>query len=163
VERRQKIILRDFVTVTVITAIVVLAMFIFKDFVNRSEAMRTMDHLRKEIKQYRDEYGSVPPKSWVDRQRGNLPGNIRLGNLQYRSRWITFESTPDELLAYTEAKYNLLVGKGYIVLRLDAVPRDDGHPEWIERKEFKTLLAQQQSPEEIQMLSAGRLPAQKQR
>jgi hypothetical protein len=143
-------------TVIVVTAILILAMFIFKDFVNRSEAMRAMDHLRKEIKQYRDEYGSVPPKSWVDRKRENLQGKIRLGNLQYRARWITYESTPDEFLAYTEANYNFLVGKGYIVLRLGAVRRDDGRPLWIERKEFKTLLEQQQSPEEIQMMQRQR-------
>ena len=155
-ERRQKIILRDFVTVMVITAIVVVAMIIFKDFVNRSEAMRAMGHLRRGIKQYRDEHGSVPPKSWVDRQRENLPGDIKLENLQYRARWITFESTPDEFLAYTEANYNLPVGKGYIVLRLGAVLRDDGQPEWIGRKEFKILLAQQQSPKEIQMLQKQR-------
>jgi hypothetical protein len=152
VKRRQKTILRDFVTVMVITAIAVVAMMIFKDFVNRSEAMQVMGHLGQVIKQYRDEHGSVPPKTWVDRQRENLPGNIKLGNLQYRARWVTFESTPDEFLAYTEANYNLLVGKGYIVLRLSAVLRDDGYPEWIGRKEFKTLLAQLQSPEEIQML-----------
>ncbi len=151
-KRRQKIILRDFVTVIVITAVVVVAMIIFKDFINRSEAMRAMDNLRQVIKQYRDEHSSVPPKSWVDRQRENPTGNIKLGNLQYRARWITFESSPDEFLAYTEANYNFLVGKGYIVLRLGAVLRDDGYPEWIERKEFKTLLAQQQSPEEIQII-----------
>jgi hypothetical protein len=107
-------------------------------------------------KQYRDEHGSVPPKSWVDswidKQREDQSIKIKLGNLQYRARWITFESSPDEFLAYTEKNCNFLVGKGYIVLRLDAVIRDDGQPEWIERKEFKTLLAQQQSPEEIQML-----------
>jgi len=151
-KKRQKIILRDFVTVVVITAIVVFAMIVFKNFVNRSETMRAMEHLRRGIKQYRDEHGSVPPQTWVDRQRENLPGDIKLGNLQYRARWITFESGPDEFLAYAEASYNLPVGKGYIVLRLGAVLRDDGHPEWIEGKEFKRLLAQQQSPEEIQIL-----------
>ena len=155
-ERRQKIILRDFVTVIIITAIVVVAMSIFKDFVNRSEAIRAMDYLRKEIKQYRDEYGSVPPKSWVDSKREKLAGSHRLGNLQYRARWITFESNPDEFLAYTEANYNFPVGKGYIVLRLGAVRRDDGRPVWIEREEFKTILAQQQSPEEIQILQRQR-------
>jgi hypothetical protein len=152
VKRRQKIILRDFVSVIVITAIVVVAIIIFKDFVNRSEAMRAMGDLGQVIKQYRDEHGSVPPQTWVDSLRENLSGNIRLGNLQYRAQWLTFESTPDEFLAYTEANYNLPVGKGYIVLRLGAVLRDDGRPECIERKKFKTLLAQQQSPEEIQML-----------
>ncbi len=150
--RRQKAILRDFATVIVITAIAVVAMIIFKDFVNRSEAMRAMEDLGQRVLEYRQKHSSVPPKSWVDRQREKKPGNIRLGNLQYRARWITFESTPDEFLAYTEANYNLLVGKGYIVLRLGAVLMDDGRPEWIDRKEFKTLLAQQQRPEKIQML-----------
>ena len=147
-------------TVIVITAILVGAMFVFKDYVNRSEAMRAMGLLRQVIKQYRDEHGSVPPKSWVDswidKQREDQPGNIRLGNLQYRARWITFESSPDEFLAYTEGNYNFPVGKGYIVLRLGAVRKDDGRPEWIEREEFKTLLAQQQSPEEIQMMQKQR-------
>ncbi|MHC4890210.1 MAG: hypothetical protein ACYTEO_12195, partial [Planctomycetota bacterium] len=86
-------------------------------------------------------------------QRENLPGNVRLGNLQYRARWITFESTPDEILAYTEKNYNsLLVGKGYIVLRLGAVLSDKGRVEWMGKQEFETLLAQQQSPEEVEML-----------
>jgi len=141
------------VTVIVITAIAVVAMIIFKDFVNRSEAMRAMEHLRRNIKQYRDEHGSVPPKSWVDRQRENLPGNVRLGNLQYRARWIDFEATPDEILAYTERNYRFrLIGKGYIVLRLGAVLSDDGRAEWMDKQEFETLLARQQSPEETEML-----------
>lgn len=151
--RRQKIILRDFVIVIAITAIAVVAMINFRDWVNHSEAIRAMEHLRRRVKQYRDEHGSVPPESWVDRQRENLPGNVRLGVLQYRGLWIEPDSTPDEILAYAEKNYHsLLVGKGYIVLRLDAVLRDEGHAEWMGKKEFKTLLAQQQSPEEIQTL-----------
>ncbi|MGB2807506.1 MAG: hypothetical protein WBC22_07190 [Sedimentisphaerales bacterium] len=140
-------------TVIVITAIAVVAMFHFKDVVNRSEAMRAVDRLRQRIKQYRDEYGSVPPESWIGMQRENLPGSARLGDLQYRGLWIDPDSTPDEILAYAERDYySLFVGKGYIVLRLGAVLVDDGRVEWIDMKEFKTLLSQQQSPEEIQML-----------
>ena len=129
----------------VITAIAVVAMINFKDFVNRSEAMRAMEHLRRRVKQYRERYGSVPSGAWVDRQRENLPGNVRLGNLQYRARWIDFDSTPDEILAYTEINYHsLLVGKGYVVLRLGAVLKDDGRAEWMGKQEFDTLLPEQQ-------------------
>ena len=145
--RRQKAILRDFATVIVITAIAVVAMIIFKDFVNRSVAMRVMGDLRQGIKQYRDEHGSVPPKTWVDRQRENLPGNVRLGNLQYRALWIDFESTPDEILAYTERNYNsLFLGDGFIVLRLD------GRVEWMDKQEFETLLPEQQRQMETETL-----------
>jgi hypothetical protein len=152
--RRQRVILVDFITVIVITTIAVVAMINFKDWVNRSEAIRAMEHLRQRVKQYRDKHGSVPPGPWVDRQREKLPGNVRLGNLQYRARWITFESDPNEILAYAEANYNsLLVGKGYIVLRLDAVLSDKGRVEWMGKQEFETLLARQQSPEETK---AGR-------
>jgi len=152
--KRQKSILRDFATVIVITAIAVVAMINFKDWVNRSEAMRAMEHLRQRVKQYRDKHGSVPSGPWVDSQREKLPGNVRLGNLQYRARWITFESDPNEILAYTERNYNsLLVGKGYIVLRLDAALSDKGRVEWMGKHKFETLLARQQSPEETE---AGR-------
>jgi len=145
--RRQKAILTDFIIVMVITAVAVVAMINFKDWVNRSEAMRAMEYIGRIALQHRKDYGSVPSESWVNRQRENLPGNVRLGNLQYRARWIDFESTPDEILAYTYKNYrSLLLGEGFIVLRLD------GRVEWIGKQEFETLLAQQQSPMEIQML-----------
>ncbi len=139
----------DFAIVIVITAVAVVALINFRDWVNRSEAMRVMEHLGQRVLKYRDNpnHPSVPPESWVDRQRENLPGNVRLGKLRYRALWIDIESTPDEILAYTEKNYrSLLIGRGYVVLKLD------GRVEWMGKKEFKTLLAQQQNPEEIQML-----------
>jgi hypothetical protein len=150
--RRQKIILRDFVTVIVITTGAVVAMIHFKDVVNHSEAMRAVEHLRQRIKQYRDEHGSVPPESWVDSQRRNLPGRARLGSLKYRGLWVGPDSTSDEILAYAERDYySLFVGDGYIVLRLGAVLTDDGRVEWMDKKEFEKLLSQQQSPEEVRI------------
>lgn len=136
-----------FAAVIVVTAIAVVAMINFKDWVNRSEAMRAMEHLGQIVIQYRETNGSVPSESYVDGIREKLPGHLRLGNLQYRARWIDFESTSDEILAYTEKNYHsLIVGKGFIVLRLD------GRVEWMARQRFEALLAQQQSPMEIQML-----------
>lgn len=139
--RRQKAILAEFVTVIVITAIAVVAMVNFKDWVSRSEAMRAMEHLSRIVLQYQDEHGLVPPESYVKRVKESLEGHVRLGNLRYRARWIDFEATPDEILAYTERSYrSLLVDKGYVVLRLD------GRVEWMDKQKFETLLAQQQSP-----------------
>ena len=151
--RRQKTILKDFAIVIIATAIAVVAMINLKDWVNRSEAMRAMEHLRRSLQQYRDKHGSVPPQSWVDSQIKNLPGHVRLGELQYRGRWISYDSTGDEVLAYTEKNYrSLLLGKGYVVLRLGAVLSDDGRVEWMEKQQFESLLAQQQSPLEIEIL-----------
>lgn len=145
--KRQKAILVKFVAVILITAVAVVAMINFKDWVNRSEAMRAMEHLGQIVLQYRKNHGSVPPESYVDGIKEDLEGHIRLGNLRYRARWLDFESTPNEILAYTERNYrSLLVGKGYVVLRLD------GRVEWMGKREFETLLAQHQSPMEIQML-----------
>ncbi len=144
--KRQKAILIDFTTVIVATAIAVLAMIIFKDWINRSEATRAIQQLGQTVLQYRKDHGSVPPESYVDRIKENLEGHVRLGSLQYRARWIDFESTPDEILAYTEKNYrSLFFGKGFIVLRLN------GTVEWMEEEQFKTLLAQQQSPIEKEL------------
>jgi len=147
VNKRQKAILVEFITVIVITAVAVVAMINFKDWVNRSEAMRAMEHLGQVVLQYRKNHGSVPPESYVDGIKEDLEGHVRLGNLYYRALWIDFDSPPDTILAYTEKNYrSLLVGKGYVVLRLD------GRVEWMGKREFETLLAQHQSPMEIQML-----------
>jgi hypothetical protein len=138
--KRQKAILIDFTIVIGVTAIAVVAMINLKDWINRSEATRAMQQLGEIVLGYRKDHGSVPPESYVDRIKQNLEGHVRLGSLQYRARWIDFESTPDEILAYTEKNYHsLLFGKGFIVLRLN------GTVEWMEKQQFEILLAQQQS------------------
>ena len=131
----------------VVTAIAVVAMINLKDWVNRSEAMRAMEQLGRTVLQYRKNYGLVPPQSYIDNIKEDLPGHARLGQLHYRARWIDFESTPDEILAYAEKNYrSLVLGRGYVVLRLD------GHIEWVGKKEFETLLTKQQTQAEIEIL-----------
>ena len=146
--RQQKVTLIKFITVILATAIAVAAMLNIKDWVNRSEAMRAMKHLGQKILEYRKTYGSVPPESFVTNIKQSLEGYVRLGDLQYRGRWIDLESMPEEILAYSEKKYpsSLLLDNGFVVLRLS------GHVEWLGTKQFRKVLAKQQSQKEIEML-----------
>ena len=145
--RRQKAILREFVVVMVITVIAVVAMINLKDWLNRAEAMRALEQLGEIALDYRRLHHSVPPESYVEQVKTDLEGQVRLGDLRYRGLWIDLDSGPDEILAYTEKNYkSLVVGKGYVVLRLD------GRVEWLGKEEFEQVLAGQQSPMEIQML-----------
>jgi len=155
--KRQRIILRKFMVVIAVTALAVFAMINFKDWVNRSEAIRAMENLSKKVLLYRQENGSVPPESWVDMQKENLPGYVRMGTLQYRGIWIDFESSSDDILAYTQRNYHsLFVGKGYVVLRLD------GRVQWLGKEEFEKLLARQQSQDELKLLQEKDTDASKQ-
>jgi len=145
--KRQKTTLRDFAIVIAVTAIAIIAMVNFKDWINRSEAMQAMEHLSQTVLDHRKKHGSVPPESYIYKIKENLKGHLRIGNFQYRARWLEFDSGPDEILAYTEKNYHsLFLDDGFIVLRLD------GRVEWMKKREFKKLLAQQQSPQEIHML-----------
>ena len=145
--KRQKITLIKFITVILATAIAVVAMINIKDWVNRSEAMRAMEHLGQKILAYREAYHSVPPESFVTNIKESLEGYVRLGNVQYRGIWIDSESTPEEILAYAEKKYpSSLLDDGFVVLRLS------GRVEWLGTKQFRKTLAQQQSQKEIEML-----------
>ncbi len=147
--RRQKAVLIESIAVIVLTAVAVWGMVNFKDWVNRSEAMRAMEQLSQKALQYRQQHGAVPPETYVESIKESLEGHVRLGNLRYRAQWIDFESTPDDILAYSARDYRSpLVGKGYVVLRLD------GRVQWMSRTDFRQLLSQQRrkSPEEIQML-----------
>lgn len=145
--KHQRVILIKFTTVIVVTAIAVVAMINVKDWINRSEAMRAMEHLGQRVLDYRKAYGSVPPESYVTNIKETLEGHVRLGNLQYRAQWIDFESTPDEILAYAEQKYpSSLLNDGFVVLRLS------GRVEWLGKQEFEKVLARQQSQKEIEIL-----------
>ena len=144
--RRQKRLAVESATVIAVTAVAVIAMINLKDWINRSEALRAMEQLGKRILEYRQTNGSVPPQSYVDSQKVRVEGHVRLGRLQYRARWIDFDATDDEILAYSEKKYrSLILGHGYVVLRLD------GRVEWMGKQKFEKLLSQQQSPTEIEM------------
>jgi hypothetical protein len=145
--RRQKIILIESATVLVITVVAVVAMINAKDWVNRSEAMRAMEQLGQRVLDYRKANSFVPPESYVTNVQESLEGHLRLGPVQYRGLWIDFESTSDEILAYSEKRYHsLLLDDGYVVLRLN------GKVEWLGKQEFETELARQQGEKEIEML-----------
>ena len=148
--RRQKILLRNAIVVIAITTIAVVAMINLKDLVNRSEAIEAMKDLGQKIKKYQNDdqnpHHLVPSKSYVDGIKGNLKGQARFGDLQYRALWIEPGSTPDEVLAYTERNFrSFLVGKGYVVLRLD------GRVEWMNKQQFEALLPEQQRRMEAEM------------
>ena len=147
--KRQKALLVESITIIVITAVAVLAMINLKDWVSRSEAVRSMEQLGRIVLQYRKEHGSVPSEDYIKSIQEQLEGHIGLGKLQYRARWIDFESKPDEILAYVEKKHQAsLLSDGYVVLRLD------GRVEWMNEQEFQKLLSQQRikSPQEIKIL-----------
>jgi len=145
--KRQKAILRDTAAVITITAIAVIAMIALKNRVNRSEAMRAMEHLGRVVVQYRQDHGSVPPESYINRAKEELEGRVRLGDVTYRAQWINFESPPDEILAYTEGSYgSKLFGRKHIVLHLD------GRIEWMGKQKLDALLVQQQSSRELEAL-----------
>jgi len=127
VDKRQRAILVEVLTVITITVVAVAAMINFKDYVNRSEAITAMEHL-SEIK-------------------GQLKGNVRLGELHYRGLWVNFDADPNEILAYAQKAYpSSVLGDGYIMLQLD------GTVKWMGKKEFEELLASQQSDVETEMI-----------
>ena len=138
---RQKAILKDIITAIVITAIAVVGMIDFKNWINRSEAMRAMEQLGQVALEYRKEYGSIPPESYVQNVKEKLQGSVRLGNFQYRARWIDYDCTGDEILAYTQKHYrSFFSGHGFIVLKLN------GSVQWMPEDDFEKLFAQQQKP-----------------
>jgi hypothetical protein len=145
--KRQQTILREFLVIIAITVAAVLAMMNFKDWTVKKEAIKAMEHLGELVGQYRQENRMVPPQSFVDRVVETLQGQARLGKLEYRGLWIDFESSDDEILAYSQRRFSsLFVKSGYVVLRLD------GRVQWLGEDEFESVLAKQQGQYEVQLL-----------
>lgn len=144
--KRQRSIITNFIFVTAGTAIFVGAMINVKDVINRSEAIRAMELLGQEVRKYRDNYHSTPSESYFNRLKNSISA-VRLGEVQYRARWIGFDDGPDTILAYSYKNYKFFVKRGYVVMKLD------GSVEWIEKNEFVKLLKKQQTDAEIKLLN----------
>lgn len=143
----QKAVVTKLISVLVFTVISVVVFVYLRGVVNRSEAKRAMEHLRQVVTDYKERHGFLPPESFVTRAKEDFGWNMRLDDLQYRGLWIDSESQPHEILAYTENERNsYLSGSKHLILRLD------GTIDWIEKKRFHELLAQQQSQDEIKRL-----------
>jgi len=146
---KQRSTILNFVTVVVITTVFVLIMANVRYIVNKSEATRSMELLGQRVKIYRQQQHSTPPKSFV--MGGDHSISIaRLGDINYRSHWISYDAKPDTILAYSYKKFGVLAGKGYIVMFLN------GDVTWIEKKQFEQLLAKQQTQAEIELLQKDR-------
>lgn len=144
--QRQKKLVRDLVRVGMVTVVMIVGMVHFRDYVNRSEAMRAMQHLGRIVTAYRQQSGHAPPVRYVEEIRDKLQGSERLGRFVYRARWIKFGAGDDEILAYSIRQNRSPFSRsGAIVLRLD------GRVEWMAKNEFEKLLAKQQSQLEIEM------------
>ncbi|MGA2323353.1 MAG: hypothetical protein ABSG22_05850 [Sedimentisphaerales bacterium] len=142
----QKRILANFTVVMVVTVAAVVGMVELKNLVNRSESMRAMESLGRVVSDYKQKNGSIPPESYVDGIIETFAGGPRLGNLNYRARWITFDSPPDTILAYAIKNYRSLFSRpGAIVLRFD------GRIEWMDKASFDKLIAGQQTPMELEL------------
>ena len=147
--KRQKALLLESVTIIVITVAAVIAIINLKQWVSRSETIQVMEQLGQIVLQYRKEHGSVPSEDYIRSIEEDLEGQVHLGKLQYRARWINLDSNPNEVLAYAEKRFRCsLLSDGYAVLRLD------GRVDWVGKEEFRKLLSQQRrkSPQELKML-----------
>lgn len=142
--KRQNIIVAKFAVVVALTIFAAFTMFNVKDYINRRESMLAMAQLGQYILEYKKNNRSLPAESNIGEIQKKIEGSVRLGKIKYRAIWITFDAPADTILAYAQKSYHsLFLKSGYIVLRLN------GKVEWMETKEFESLLKSQQTPEEI--------------
>jgi hypothetical protein len=143
---QQKKLVANIITVTFFTIVMIVGFANIKNSINRTESIRAMNVLSKEVFSYRQKYGSLPNQIYVD-DFIDRAGLVRIGALQYRAAWIEYGSEPNStILAYSEKIYSGFVKSGYVVLWYD------GRVEWYEKKYFEKLLADQQKKDEVKWL-----------
>jgi hypothetical protein len=117
-----------------------------KNSINRTESIRAMNVVAKEIFQYREKFGSLPNETYV-RDFIENAGIVRINPFQYRAAWIEYDSEPNStILAYSEKRFSGFVKPGYVVLWLN------GKIEWMGKKDFEKILSDQQNKQELQWL-----------
>jgi len=139
-DRRQKSIVAEFFTVIAVTAIAVVGLINFKDWVNRSEAIKAMSIAGEHILDCNEKNGMLPTEGYVKGLKPKIEGGVRMGDIQYRGLFIGPDAEPNEILLYSEKQYkSSFLDDGYVVLFLD------GTVKWMPTDKFKKLLEQQQT------------------
>jgi hypothetical protein len=145
-DKRQRKLVANIVVVITFTVVMVVGFANIKNIINRSEAIRAMELLGKEVLRYRKNNGSLPSEIYV-KQFSNQIGAVRLTDFQYRAPWIEFGCDPNTtVLIYSRKNYKGFVKSGGIVLWLN------GKVEWINKKRFDQIMEAQQKQIELQWL-----------
>lgn len=145
-DRRQKKLVTNIVVVIVFTTAMVAGFSNVKNLINRSEAIRAMELLGKEVLLYKQTYGSLPNETYARHFTEQIEA-VRIGDFQYRAQWIEFGCDPNAtILAYSEKNYAGFVKSGAVVLWLS------GKTEWIDEKHFCEIIKTQQKRQELQWL-----------
>jgi hypothetical protein len=141
--KRQTLIIRHILTVLIVTLLFIFGLINLRDTINRSECMREMSELGKFIQAYRTQNGSLPPESWLKPRLGEF---IRLGDIQYRARYVLYDSPGDTILAHAKQYSSaMLVKSGYVILQLD------GQVKWMPPDEFRQLIEQQENKRNLEL------------
>lgn len=141
--RRQILIIRHILTVMIVTVLFIFGLINLRDVINRSECIREMGELGKAIAAYRQKNGSLPPESAI---RPLIANFARIGALEYRARYVLYDSPADTILAYTRQKStSLLVKSGYVILQLD------GQVKWLTPQEFEKLFDEQENWRNVEL------------
>ena len=139
-DKRQRSILAESITVIVITVVAVVGLINFKDYVNRSEALKAMRSVGAGIITYQEKNGFLPLEAYVKNLKTTVKGGVRMGILKYRGMFIEPHSDPNEILLYSKKEYSSsLLDDGYVVLFLN------GTVKWMGIDKFNDLLSRQQT------------------
>jgi hypothetical protein len=145
-KKHQRKLVVNFIVVITFTTAMVIGFSNLKNLINRSEALRSMEILGKEVLAYRQTYGSLPNESFA-KQIIEQIGAVRLTGFQYRAPWIEYNCDPNiTILAYSETPSAGLVQHGTVVLWLN------GKTEWISQKDFNKIIESQQKQQELNWL-----------
>jgi len=93
----------------------------YKSILNKSEAIRAMNILSREIAYYRIMVGTFPSKDYIDGiiEKQSL---VRLGSVNCRARWIEPGSTKETIFLFSRKNYKMsFVKSGYVFLTIEDI------------------------------------------
>jgi hypothetical protein len=140
----QKRLMINLATTAVIIAVFIFAFANFKDYVNKTEAIRAFNQLGQKILDYRKQHGTLPSESAIAGLKEEIEGSVRIGKIYYRAQWISIDSPPQTIVAYAEKKYSSFIESGFVVLLLD------GQVQYLPVEQFKEVLEKQQTMAEAE-------------
>ena len=136
IHSRRSNLLRMMVLPLVLTAAVILLVFVGREILTRQVHLNAMSGLSEQIKDFCQQEGRLPREKELS--QFDLPRRISDSEVHYKTEHVFDDSPADTVLAHTAAKGFRFIGDGHAVLYLG------GNVEWVSRQRLKEMLEEQE-------------------
>lgn len=136
IRSRRSNLLRMLILPLVVTAGVILLVFVLREVMDRQVHVHAMNTLAQQVSEFRQRENRLPSEKEFSKLE--RPRRVSEGNVEYGGAYVLEDSPSDTVLAHTRARGFRFIEDGHAVLDLE------GNVAWVSRQRLRDMLKERE-------------------